>query len=430
MSAPDIALERLEPERLQALQLERLKKLLSAALPSNAFYTSKLRAAGIESADDVRSIEDLRRVEFTTKSEISKDQLANPPFGSNLTYPLDDYILCHQTSGTTGQPYRCLDTKESWAWWAECWASVYRAAGVTPADRVFIPFSFGPFIGFWSAHEGAKHYGSLVFAGGGMSSYQRIMAVIANEATVLVCTPTYALHLGEVAAAEGVDLASSSVRITIHAGEPGASIPSTKRRIEELWGAKCFDHAGASEVGAWGFECEAQAGVHVNESQFIYEVIDPATGERADEGELVLTNLGRLGHPIIRYRTGDHVTLDKTPCSCGRTFVRLAGGVTGRVDDCLIIRGTNVFPSAIENVVRAYPEVVEFAIDVYRQGELDEIDLRLEVPSSNADAVAGAIGRQIRNGLGLRIGVHLAEAGSLPRPELKARRVTDHRKPG
>ena len=204
----------------------------------------------------------------------------------------------HQTSGTTGEPLRCLDTVESWNWWSRCWSSVYRAAGVTAADRVFFAFSFGPFIGFWSGYEGAQLIGALAIPGGGMSSSQRIRAMMVNDITVLVCTPTYALHLAEVAEEEGFDLAASSVNITIHAGEPGASLPTTKKRIEDAWGARCFDHAGATEVGAWGFECQVQSGVHINEGEFIAEVIDPATLEPAVEGELVLTNLGRPGMPV------------------------------------------------------------------------------------------------------------------------------------
>ena len=165
----------------------------------------------------------------------------------------------------------------------------------------------------------------------------------------------------------------------MHAGEPGAGIPAVRARIEEAWGARAYDHAGMTEMGAYGFECAAQSGLHVNEAEFIAEVIDPATGAPADEGELVLTNLGRLGSPLLRYRTGDRVRAARTPCACGRTFLRLEGGILGRVDDMLIVRGVNVFPSALEGIVRRFPDVDEFVIEVYRRGQLDEVRLLLEV---------------------------------------------------
>ena len=261
-----------------------------------------------------------------------------------------------------------------------------------------------------------------------MTSYQRVKAVLVNDITVLVCTPTYALHLSEVAEQEGIDIAHSNVHITLHAGEPGASIPSTKGRIETAWGARCYDHAGATEVGAWGFECQAQNGLHVNEGEFIFEIIDPVSGEPADEGELIITNLGRVGMPVIRYRTGDRVKLAGGSCECGRSFRRLEGGIIGRVDDVLIIRGVNVFPSAIENIVRQFDEVGEFAIDVFRESELDVMEVRIEVRGSEPDAIAAAVNREVHNGLGLRLRVKPVPFGTLPRFDLKARRITDHRR--
>jgi phenylacetate-CoA ligase len=307
---------------------------------------------------------------------------------------------------------------------------VYRAAGVTPRDRVFFAFSFGPFIGFWSAYEGSQRLGALSIPGGGMSSFQRVQAIIDHDITVLVCTPTYALHLAEVAEQENIDLSRSSVNITIQAGEPGASLPGTKKKIETAWSARCYDHAGATEVGAWGYECQSQAGLHLNEGEFIAEVIDPATLEPAEDGELVITNLGRIGMPVIRYRTGDHVKLRHDPCDCGRSFLRLDGGIIGRIDDVLVIRGINVFPTAIENVVRRNSEVGEFAVDVYRRTTLDEIEMRIETASPDPQSVAAAVARDLRNALGLRVKVQPQPVGTLPRFDLKARRFKDHRKAG
>lgn len=405
-------------------QLGRLRALLDTIMPTNAFYRAKLTAAGVTSGSGLASLDDYVRLPFTTKAELSEDQQADPPYGTNLTYPAERYVRMHQTSGTTGRPLRWLDTEESWSWFGECWSDVFRAAGVDAADRVFFPFSFGPFIGFWTAYEGARRLGAMAFPGGAMSSEQRVRAIIEHRATVIVSTPTYALRLAEVAQDIGVDLAASDVRVTVHAGEPGASIPGTKRRIEDAWGASCFDHAGATEVGAWGFECAAHDGLHLNEAEFICEVIDPKTGRAADEGELVITNLGRAGMPVIRYRTGDHVRLAAGVCECGRTFRRLERGVIGRIDDALLVRGVVVFPSAVESIVRRFEGVGEFAIHARRDGELDSLEVHIEADSeATSDAVSGAL----RTALGLRVGVQRVEAGSLPRFDLKARRVTDHR---
>lgn len=423
----DKAIETAPREELERRQVERLRAMLRELLASNRFYGAKLGAAGLSDADDVRSLADLRQLPFTVKQELVDDQAAHPPYGTNLTYPLERYLRVHQTSGTTGNPLRCLDTAESWDWWERCWATVYHGAGVTAADRVFFAFSFGPFIGFWSAWAGTRYIGAMAISGGAQTSEQRLDTLISNQATVILCTPSYALHLAEVARHTGVDIASSTVQRLIVAGEPGASIPATKQRIEEAWGARLFDHTGATEVGAHGFECIAQQGVHLNEGQFIVEVIDPVTQEPADEGELVITNLGRVCMPVIRYRTGDQVRLNREPCACGRTFVRMEGGIIGRIDDMLTVRGVNVFPSALEAIIRDFTEVDEYAVEVYRRAEMDEMEIKLEVSGPSAQAVVDAVAQAIRRRLGLRATLTLAEPGSLPRYELKARRVVDRR---
>ena len=424
----DPFVETIGRDALEQIQVKKLELMLGPVLRDNPFYRAKLRAAGLQSAADFRSLESLHALPFTTKAELSEDQAAAPPFGTNLTCPREAYTRIHETAGTTGEPLRWLDTDESWAWWARCWATVYRAAGITPRDRLLFAFSFGPFIGFWSAYEGARLLGTLSIPGGGMSSYQRLKAILDYHVTVLVCTPSYALHLAEVAEQEGVDLRAASVNIGIMAGEPGGSVPGTKARIQEAWNARCYDHAGSTEVGAWGFECQAQAGVHVNEAEFICEVIDPVTGTPATEGELVMTNLARTCMPVIRYRTGDRGRIDATPCACGRTSVRVVGGVTGRIDDVLVVRGVNVFPSAIESIVRRFPDIGEFAVDVTRQGALDEMEIRIEIrDDGRADEITAAVGQEIRAGVGLRASVTAAPYGTLPRFDQRAKRFRDHR---
>ncbi len=422
------SLDKVPRERLVEHQLDAFKSLLDPVLRQNRFYKRKLGDAGVRTAEDVAGWDDFHSLPFTTKKELSEDQEANPPYGSGLTFPVEHYVRIHQTSGTSGRPLRWMDTEADWKWFTDCWVDVFRAAGVTAEDRIFFAFSFGPYVGFWSAFEAARTLGALAIPGGGMDSHQRIRAILDNNATVLCSTPTYALRLDEVAREDGTDLSESSVRITIHAGEPGAGLPSTRRRIEAAWGAKCYDHAGATEVGPWGYECAQQAGLHLNEEAFIFEVIDPDTRMSAHEGELVITNLGRVGSPVIRYRTGDRVQLSSSSCACGRTFRRLDGGVIGRLDDVLTIRGVSVYPSAIEDLVRAFSEVEEFAVDVKRRGTMDEMALRLEVVNGEPGHISSQVEREIRGALGLRVDVRVVPHGTLPRFELKSRRFTDHRK--
>ncbi len=416
----DRTLETLEPERLLGHQWRRFHGMAEELLASNQFVGRKWRAAGVRSVEDLRSWDDFRRLPLTEKEELVDDQTSNPPFGTNLTYALERYVRVHQTSGTSGSPLRWLDTQESWEWWARCWGFVLRGAGVGPADRVFFPFSFGLFIGFWAGFEGTRALGALAIPGGGQDSPTRLAWMEALGATVLVCTPSYALHLKEVARERGIDLSKLPVRITVHAGEPGAGIPAVRARIEDGWGARAFDHGGMTEMGAYGYECTQQAGLHVNESEFIVEVIDPATAGPARDGELVLTNLGRVGSPVVRYRTGDHVRLAEAPCPCGRTFSRLEGGILGRLDDMLIVRGVNVFPAAIEGVVRRFPAIEEFQIEVFRAGELDEVRVLVEVGDT---AGASRLQEALRASLGIRLEVAPVPPRSLPRYELKARRV-------
>ncbi len=400
--------------------------MLPIVLQSNEFYRRKLLDNGFST---VGSLEEFKKFPFTTKSELAEDQLSHPPYGSDLTFPLERYIRIHQTSGTTGKPMYWLDTEESWDWFAECWKTIFLAAGVKAEDRIYFAFSFGPFIGFWSGWEGARKVGAMAISGGGQSTIQRINAILDYRATVVVGTPTYALHMAAEARKAGIDLAKGShVRLTVHAGEPGASIPATKRSIEEAWGAKCFDHPGATEVGAWGFECTTEpGGVHVNEAEFIAEVIDPqggATVKEGERGELVMTNLGRVGSPVIRYRTGDLVQPSYLPCPCGRPFLRLNGGVLGRVDDMLIVRGVNIFPSAIENIMREFAEIEEFKVETFARGELRELKLTLE-PRADCAAIPfldEKVARRFRDRLGLRPEVEIVATGTLPRFELKARR--------
>jgi phenylacetate-CoA ligase len=418
------------PDTLRDAQFGRLRALLAEVLPGNRFLARKL--AGVR-PDDLRGPADLARLPFTTKPELAADQAEHPPYGSTLSYPVERYSRLHQTSGTsTGRPLRWLDTPDSWEAVLRCWLVSFPFMGLSPADRVFFPFSFGPFIGFWSAFEAASRYGALVLPGGGMPSTARLRFLIEHEATVVFATPTYALHLAELAAKERIDLAGSPVRMLVVAGEPGGTIPATRQRIEDVWGARVFDHYGMTEVGPVAVETVDTPGEMILlESEYIAEVLTPNGTDPVPDGEygeLVLTNLGRAGCPLVRYRTGDLVRVSTTPDPAGRTWRRLAGGILGRADDMIHVRGNNLYPAAIEAIVRRFPAVAEYRIHVDHTGPL--ADLRIEVePADGHDgpALADAVGRAVRDELLFRVEVTAAACGSLPRFELKARRLVHHK---
>lgn len=407
---------------LELYQLRKLNELMLFASQFNGFYKRKL--AGIMLP--ITSFEQFRQVPFTFKKELVADQQEYPPFGRNHSYPESSYVRYHQTSGTTGSPLKVLDTPDSWEWWTNCWIEVLKSAGVTRNDRVFLAFSFGPFIGFWAAYEAAKKFGALVIPGGGQSSLERLNTITSNKATVILCTPSYALHLAEVAQGRGVDIQNSSVRVLVHAGEPGASIPAVRKMIESQWGATCYDHAGMTEMGAHSYSCSKQTGLHMNEEQFYAEIIDPKTEQpvaEGEQGELVLTNFGRYGYPLIRYRTGDMVQNSVEPCACGSSLRLLPGGIIGRSDDMVVVRGVNIFPQSIEAIVREFPEVVEFRVVFFTESSLDQVKVLVESPP----ALVRELETRLRERIGIRIDVEAAEANSLPRFDMKARRVVDER---
>ena len=398
---------------LEAEQFAKLRSLLNAIVPANAFYAAKLRDRG-----EITSLAEFTRlVPFTTKTELVEDQKAHPPYGSNLTFPLERYTRFSQTSATSAAPLRWLDTPESWEWMLDSWRTVYRAAGANAGDRVFFAFSFGPFLGFWTSFEAAAKLGLLCIPGGGLSSEARMRAIIETSATVLCCTPTYALRLGEIGTA------GSRVRTIIVAGEPGGSIPSTRTQIERLWpGARVFDHHGMTEVGPVSYECPERIGtLCVIEQSYLGEIIDPITGRPVGEGEtgeLVLTTLGRTGSPLLRYRTGDVVT---------KGFVNdtlaFEGGILGRSDDMVIVRGVNVYPTAVEGIIREHAEIAEYRVEL-RKSVMAEIAITIE-PINGCAApaeLAEKLKAELKNAFTLNIPVSIAAPGALPRFEMKAKR--------
>jgi phenylacetate-CoA ligase len=402
-------------------QLVRLDDLLQRVLETNAFQRERLLGAR------VRSIDDLRSLPFMTKDELLADQAATPPYGTNLTFALEAYTHLHLTSGTVGEQLRVLQTAEDWRASTRCFALVLRAAGIGSADRVALPFPFGAYLQFWAASAGVEDVGALALPLGGLEGRERLRAIAEFEATAIVCTPTYALGLIDVALEWGLEDAFASVRAVICQGEPGASIPAARERIESAWGARVFDHAGSTEVGVFSYPCAAGGGLHVNEDDFLCEILDPATGadtEPGSQGELVLTALSRAGVPAIRFRSGDVVDRGGA-CPGGHDDVWLPNGIVGRTDDMVVIRGMNVFPSAIEQTLREAGVLGEYRIRFYTEPtERDEIRVLVEATDP---AIVRTIEERILGRLALRVRVVPVMPGVLTAQRLKARRVEDMR---
>lgn len=421
MHVPDE--ESLERPALERLQRRKLAQLLESVCKSNPFYRQKLSGLKFDAERDA-----LSRLPLTTRAELLADQQGNAPYGSNLTFGLDQYVRFHQTSGSASAPLRWLDTADSWAWWRKCWGVILRASGMRASDRCAFLFSFGPFIGFWSAFDGAAALGALCLPAGGMSTRARLDFLVDNEITYLFCTPTYAMHLAETARAVGIELKDAAIRALVVAGEPGGNVPATRERLESAFGARVFDHAGMTEIGPWGFEAvEAPGGLLVLESEFVAEVLEPESDKpvaHGEVGELVLTNLGRLGSPLIRYRTNDLVRLRRDRRVAGRSFAFAEGGILGRRDDMLFVRGNNVLPTVLEDVLREIPEVIEYRIVLDESRPLNDLEIDVEpAAASEATSLARDVAERVRDRLHFRPVVRIVAPGALPRFEMKAKRV-------
>jgi len=429
--------ETMRREDLDRLRVQKLKRLATFAMERSPFHRRKFEAAGFQPGQ-VKSLDDLRRIPLMTRAEWMDCQAKKPLFGDLVTASREQAIRYHLTSGTSGrQPLRVLDGMKDWEWIAEMWCYGFWGFGVRPKDAVFFAFSYGSFIGFWGAHYCCEKIGALVIPSGNMTTENRVRQIVEMGATTVCATPTYALRMAQVAREMGLDLPGSAVDKLIVSGEPAGSIPAVKRMLEEQWGAKCGDTAGMTEIGTiMIFECDRQpGGTHIIEDHFLEEVVDPETLEPkayGEQGERIVTSFGRGFIPLLRYRTGDLVK--KVPhgtCSCGRTGDIYEGGILGRSDDMKLIRGTNVYPRAVESIVRERREIDEFQIVIWRKDDVqDEITVKIELRPDTAagDAIARDLAADLaRNHEGLRFNVELAAEGSLPRFELKAKRLKDER---
>lgn len=413
---------------LERWQLERLRDLLGRLRASNRFYQPRLAAAGLD--EQVGSLAEFcKRMPLTTKAECVADQAATPPYGTNLTEPLDHYTRFHQTSGTTGSPLRWLDTEASWAGLLEQWQRVYDAAGIKSGERLFFPFSFGPFLGFWSAFEAATARGCLAIPGGGLSSEARLRLIADHQPHALCCTPTYALRLAEVARNHDIDLPALDVRTIIVAGEPGGSLPALRQAITDAWAARVVDHHGMTEVGPVSYEPpDHPATLQIIESAYLAEILDPHTLQpvpTGEPGELILTTLTRTASPLLRYRTGDLVRThpdwpDRFPSSCD---LALAGGILGRVDDMVVVRSVNLYPAAVDQLLRSLPGLAEYRVELETRRAMTELTLIVEpVEAAQTESLRHAVAERFREVFALRVEVQAVAPGELPRFEMKARR--------
>jgi phenylacetate-CoA ligase len=431
-------LEALPREKLQDVQLRKFRRIVDWAYRNSPFHRSLYREAGLEPGD-IKTLADASRVPTVEKSVMRDIQLKDPyPYGEMLCVPLEEVSEFRQTSGTTGQPVYQADTWQDWEWWAEAWACLLYAQGYRPSDRVFIPFGYNIFVAFWAAHYGAEKLGCEVVPGGVMNTEQRLQKMRELRATAFMATPTYVLNMAETARTKlGLDPARDFhvQRITC-AGEPGASIPATKRRMEEAWGAKVFDHIGATEIGAWSFECgEQPGGLHVNEALFLVQIEDVQTGEPIEEpnrpGKMVITAFDRMAQPCIRFDSKDIIQWHEEACSCGRTYRMIKGGLIGRADDITKVKGVLLAPTAIEEAVRGVRELGdEYVVTVRKKGDVDDISIRVEIlpEAANArDRVLGELQERLREKTNLRFNISCSDYGELPRSQLKARRFRDLR---
>lgn len=433
-------LETMDPEALQKLQLFKFKRIFKWAYDNSKFHRRLYDQAGV-TPEDIQNTADIRRVPKVEKSMMRDAQRKHPfPYGEALCVPLSEVTEFRQTSGTTGQAVYQADTWQDWEWQAECWSFILWAQGYRPADRVFLPFGYNVFVAFWTGHYAAEKIGCEVIPGGVLDTQARILKIQELEATAMMATPTYILGMADTAKNKmGIDPVSLGINKITCAGESGASIPGTKKRMQDAWGAKVYDHAGATEIGAWSYECRAQSGgLHVNEAMFFVEIEDVDTGEIIEEpgrqGKMVITALDRIAQPCVRFDSKDIIEWSLEKCSCGRTFRMIKGGVKGRADDITKVKGVLLSPAAIEEVVRSIDGLGdEYEVIIDKLGDIDRIKLKVELLKGCKDIdkiheLKGILQDQLRLKTNLGYQIQFYDYGFLPRHDVKARRFKDLRK--
>jgi len=429
----DEEFETLPREALEAIQLKRLQALAERVYATVPFYKKAFDDKRVK-PDHIKSLEDLRKLPFTMKQDLRD----NYPFGMFAT-PMENVVRIHASSGTTGKPTVVGYTRRDIHTWAELMARTLAAAGTHKGDIMHNAYGYGLFTGGLGFHYGAERLGASVIPVSGGNTKRQILLMKDFGPTVLTCTPSYALHLADVAADEGVDFKSLKFRVGVCGAEPWTE--NMRKEIENKLGIDAVDIYGLSEIMGPGVsvECvEAKKGLHVFEDHFIPEIIDPQTGEPlpyGETGELVFTTLTKEAFPLIRYRTRDLSVLHREPCKCGRNLVRM-GRITGRSDDMLIIRGVNVFPSQIESVLMARDDVApHYVLIIDRKDRMDTLEVKVEVDEGvfsdavkDLQKVEDEIEKDIKDLLGVSCKVSLTEPKTIQRSQGKAQRVIDKRK--
>ena len=430
-------LETLPHERLRDLQFKKFKRIFRWAYDHSRFHRALYDKAGI-TPHDIISFDDIRHVPRVEKSMMRDIQRKDPfPYGDALCVPLEDVTEFRQTSGTTGQPVYQPDTWTDWEWWAESWSYILWAQGYRPKDRVFIPFGYNVFVAFWAGHYACEKMGCEVVPGGVLDTKARILKIQELEATAMMATPTYVLGMAATAKnKKDIDPSEMTINKITCAGEPGAGIPTTKKRMEAAWGARVYDHAGATEIGAWSYECQAQpGGMHVNEALFLVEIEDVETGEIIEEpgtrGKMIITALDREAQPCIRFDSKDIIEWDRDSWPGRRTFRLIKGGVVGRADDIAKVKGVLLAPSAIGEVVRGVGGLSdELEVIVDKRGDVDRITLKVELMPGRQDmrqTIEGRLKDQLRLKTNLGYNLEFYDYETLPRYDVKARRFKDLR---
>ena len=416
-----------------ALKLDLLKKHIHHAYANSPYYKTSFDAAGVH-PDDVKSLADIRRFPFIEKKVLRERQEALPPFGDLVAVPERDIVYISASSGSTGVPTASPFTAQDFDDWMDYEARQFWSSGLRPEDRYCHSLNFSLFVG-GPCVLGAQKLGALSIHAGTVPS-ERLLAIAKQfQATAIWTTPSYAWYLGETAVKEGIDPEKDlAIKRIFVAGEPGGSIPETRQRIEALWGAKVYDYYGLSDIfGSCAGMCEEQHGLHWAEDHILVEVLDPETQEpvaEGERGELVLTTLKKAARPMIRFRTGDIVSFTNEPCTCGRTSQRMLG-THGRLDDMLIIKGVNIFPSDIEAIARKDHDLTgEYKLIVERDNHLDILTVEIEraAPDASRDAeLATRFAGHLKSITGVSARIVILPPGTLPRATHKAKRVEDRR---
>jgi phenylacetate-CoA ligase len=431
-------METLPHEKIEKLQLKKFQDIFNWAYQHSRFHRGLYKDAGIEQGD-IKTLDDIARVPKVEKSMMRAIQGPNKepyPYGDMLCVPLAEVSEHHETSGTTGQPVFQADSWQDWEWWSEAWAYIMYAQGYREVDRVYLPFGYSIFVAFWAAHYGAEKLGCQIIPGGILNTEARILKMQQLKPTAFCATPTYVLGMADTARKIGIEPGALGIKRITVAGEPGGSIISTKQRMQDAWHCPVYDHVGATEIGAWSYECTEQTGLHVNEGLFLVQIEDVETGklikEPGKKGKMVITAFDRLAQPCIRFDSKDLIQWSKDDvCGCGRTFRKIEGGVMGRADDITKVKGVLLSPTAIEEVVRSIPELSnEHEVTVTKKGDVDDISIKIELmpgQEANRDAVEAKLANLLRLRTNLGYNIEFCEYDSLTRYDVKAKRFKDLR---